>query len=563
MFDALVEAHNDFIKTPVGYAFQAISMEVNIDISALPEVLEKKQLQCIPRIARNSTSPTVPDDDLSYVCGLKPDKGKAYREMLEKLYQDTKLEVIARLIKYLEKRSEEILDNAKNSIPQAEINSAVVRFSCIHNEGDFYISDFPEVREWWKSYYLSKMETVEEICQITGEKTDCIVKPVKQKLKRITGIQPSGAALISFDKTPFQSWGKKSNDNAFVSRDILLKGIQSLDYFLHTPQHRINLGKDASENLIYWSQGNTVELKEIDRDYLTKLSNNPYLPNFKNAKTPTRIEEGASLFFKQISAANKVSNISKLEWKAIKSKPFYLLKLQGNGGRIIVSEWQETTVEQIEENISSFFVSQKYHPAVELIPIWQLAKQIKSHNLTAQLWDLTLLKKPLPNYVGIKILAEFKKGKKPSKSLYKLLGVFMGEKQDTESVAATLGKICFLMHIAQCNKQENYDSSQVIKSFSSLIDSIHKTFPVLYGHFIKVYWPKANKAISELHREYNSFLMEKGVVISSIPKFTDKDKFDFCLGFGYGEAHYTKLNEANKIEYQNKKKPTNNTPEEE
>jgi CRISPR-associated protein Csd1 len=140
------------------------------------------------------------------------------------------------------------------------------------------------------------------------------------KVKGIRGSPPAGANLISFDKDSFTSFGLDQALNAPISFSEDAKITGALNKLIKRG-YRV-------ENAVYlhWT-------RDPDKDPFDLLETPDEAAVAELLQSPLKGKPPGGL------AANK----------------YYLLSLSGNGGRIVVRDWLESTVPEVEANVRDWF----------------------------------------------------------------------------------------------------------------------------------------------------------------------------------------------------------------
>lgn len=195
----------------------------------------------------------------------------------------------------------------------------------------FYIEKFPplmeheEIKTYWRQRLQkerAEQKTEERMCLATGK-----VAPILEVTGKIKGI-PDGLAtgtnLISFDKPSFTSYDFKKAHNAPISFDAEQK-------FRAAIETLIEKGKRDSDVVhIFWTKKPCEEnlldiIDQANEEDVRKLLNVPY-----------------------IGHKGHVDNIED-------PNAFYAMSLSGNGGRIIVRDWLESTVTEVKAKLTKWF----------------------------------------------------------------------------------------------------------------------------------------------------------------------------------------------------------------
>jgi CRISPR-associated protein Csd1 len=163
----------------------------------------------------------------------------------------------------------------------------------------------------------------QRMCIATGELAETL--DTTEKIKGIPGGLATGTNLISFDKDSFCSFGLEQAQNAALSAPAELKIRSALNTLID---------KSRSQGLVF---NNTVHLhwtrepiKEDPFDLLASADKNAVealLKSIQQGQPPVGFEANA----------------------------YYALSLSGNGARIVVRDWLESTVPEVQRHVAEWF----------------------------------------------------------------------------------------------------------------------------------------------------------------------------------------------------------------
>lgn len=114
-----------------------------------------------------------------------------------------------------------------------------------------------EIQEVWDGSYHEGTEQRIGRCLVTGNMAP--VARLHPLLKGVRGAQSSGAALVSFNGSAFESYGKEQGDNAPVSEYAADAYGKALNYLLSDVTHHKILGDTT---MVFWA-----ETEENEEDY--------------------------------------------------------------------------------------------------------------------------------------------------------------------------------------------------------------------------------------------------------------------------------------------------------
>lgn len=166
-------------------------------------------------------------------------------------------------------------------------------------------------------------EREQRICIATGELADTL--DTTEKIKGVPGGLATGTNLISFDKDSFCSFGLEQAQNAALSASAELKIRSALNTLI---------GKSRSQGLVF---NDTIHLhwtrKLVQQDPFDLLT--------------TADAEAISALLKSVKEGRR--------YVGIEANAYYAMSLSGNGARIVVRDWLESTVPEVEQNIADWF----------------------------------------------------------------------------------------------------------------------------------------------------------------------------------------------------------------
>ncbi len=219
-------------------------------------------------------------------------------------------------------------------------------------------------RAWWRGRHASDSgaridPTSSAMCLISGR-----VGPVADTHDKIKGVsslggQASGVALMSFDKSAFQSYGWKKNENSPVSPDRASAYVLALNDLLHLGPHRrgatddklVTTRKDvAGTGFLFWSARPTDDdllalIMEPTEDSVRSL-----LDSVRSGRAPDELDES----------------------------DVFLLAVAGNGGRLVVRHWSHDSLANMRRRIADWFKQLRIadvlaHGAIaDGFPLWRL-----------------------------------------------------------------------------------------------------------------------------------------------------------------------------------------------
>lgn len=161
------------------------------------------------------------------------------------------------------------------------------------------------------------------VCVATGELAETL--DTTEKIKGVPGGLATGTNLISFDKDSFCSFGLEQAQNAALSAPAELKVRSALNTLIE---------KCRTQKLVF---NNTVHLhwtrKPLDYDPFDILANAD--------------EQAVASLLKSVQTGQASA--------AFDANAYYALSLSGNGARVMVRDWLESTVPEVRRHVAEWF----------------------------------------------------------------------------------------------------------------------------------------------------------------------------------------------------------------
>jgi len=186
---------------------------------------------------------------------------------------------------------------------------------------------------WRKKREQPKKETDSQEALMPCFATGILAAPIRThgKIKGIWGGNPTGTALVANDKDAFQSYSLEKSKNAAVSVEAESRYRAALQSLL---KNAVSLG---GVQFIYWTRDKTA------------------LDPVKVLRDPDPFSEDEDIQEGGLLASLKTIREGGSQPQLDESNIFYGCALSGNGGRIVIRDWWETALENIFENIITWF----------------------------------------------------------------------------------------------------------------------------------------------------------------------------------------------------------------
>lgn len=313
-----------------------------------------------------------------------------------------------------------------------------------------YIHDRPSVRGRWERYCADKTDGNENVgyCLVTG-KVGPIAR-IHDNLKGVTGAQPSGAALVSFNLAAFTSYGKEQNINAPVSEEAAFGYVTALNYLLRSKDNRMRI---ADSTTVFWAEGPA----RLEEEAFAELVN-PSQPGAKGSEESSDSEAGpdssSDIARNDQAKMQRDPRATRLVHdvlaKVAEGRPareglsgvdpnvrFCILGLSPNNARVSVRFWYVNSFGALVDQVAQHYADMSIAlPTWETgpFPIWRVIKA------TAPLGDL---KRASPLLAGT-ITRSMLMGTAYPEGLYTALLARIRADQDVNPVQAAMIKACLV-----------------------------------------------------------------------------------------------------------------------
>ena len=126
-------------------------------------------------------------------------------------------------------------------------------------EGQLLIEDTAYIRPFWRRQFEKETEAHEAdaprgLCLVTGESDQPIALTHNPKVQGVPNTQAFGAAIVSFDKDAFASYGFEQSLNASTSTRAATAYCTALNAMLDREDHSIRLGQASC---CFWTRNET------------------------------------------------------------------------------------------------------------------------------------------------------------------------------------------------------------------------------------------------------------------------------------------------------------------
>lgn len=321
-------------------------------IIALKTEALKPQILCVPEMfSRSGKCPPAYFlcDNAKYLMGINiegtnsdiKDRFEDSRKKHLEILKDAESILAKAICKYFEKWDpEKAKDNPKVQEHWEELNDGG---NIIFGMRDHYAQDDEEIQKAWEDYQERIKEGQIGKCLVTGKETE--IARIHRGIKGVPGAQSSGAALVSFNATAFESYGKEQSYNAPVGKYAEFAYTTALNYLLNQKKYTFSLGDSM---VVYWAES---AQETYQRTFFTLIN-----PRTDNQDELKKVFENLE---KNIWVDTEDVQINP-------NQKFYILGLAPNAARLSVRFYYQNTFGKIIKNL------EEHYKRMEIIqPVWE------------------------------------------------------------------------------------------------------------------------------------------------------------------------------------------------
>lgn len=374
----ILSALNDYYQrlvahdsVPVlGYSFEAVSYELLINRHG--ELLQvndlrhregkrivSKSLQVPQSFKRPGTSPRsfFLWDKSAFVLGVKKNKNAKDGESLVELAEKESRAFVNLHLECLEGsddiRMQAVLSFVKNWRPgcfsdpvfSEEMLDANFVFRLDGEQG--FVHECEEAKKI-QSALVAGSEALNGRCLVSGE-----IGPLARlhpSIKNVNGAQSSGASIVSFNQSSFESYGKSQGENSPISESVAFAYTTALNYLLRRDadnRQRLQIG-DAT--VVFWARARDAAHAEAAEGFFAML-NDPPSDEQEAAKLGTLLTD--------ISQGRPLQELDPL---LEPDTQFFVLGLAPNAARLSVRFWYVDSLERLAQHYAQHYFDLRIEP---------------------------------------------------------------------------------------------------------------------------------------------------------------------------------------------------------
>lgn len=350
------------------YSEADVSFEVHLDKDGrvkdiIPYTNEKgktdKRKYIVPKQEKRSSgiSPYFLCDKAEYLFGSAIGLREACREAMSKLCLSVLNNVISesdevKAIRAFVSVNPSELESMLSGIVSADVLDSLKKGGlCVlrYTPTGKLFHQLPNLKSAWEKYFLQsdniQADSDRMTCLITGEQVPhSQIARLHPNIKNVAGAQSSGAAIVSFNKEAFCSYGLEQSYNAPTSQRAADAYGYVLNRFLADPAHKVRLNNTT---VVFWAETHALG----EQEFLANL--------LQEAKTDEKEADDESSIRARIrSAVVRISQGRTFHETFQDLNPetrFYVLGLSPNAARLSVRFWYTGSLGEIGERVWQHF----------------------------------------------------------------------------------------------------------------------------------------------------------------------------------------------------------------
>ena len=238
-----------------------------------------------------------------------------------------------------------------------------------------HVAEDTAIQTAWQRYYDSRTEGKPQICLITGQKT--VPENTHPPIMNVRDAKSSGAALVSFNKPTFCSFGREQNANAPVSKYAAFAYTSALNHLLSEREHVKVIGNTT---VVYWAKSAESQYQDVFAALFDGDSSE--LSNTDLNALMTSV------------AAGKPYDYNGLPLKP--ENDFFILGISPNAARLSVRFFYRRSFGEIVQNLKRHYenieIVSDGRSKFDTVPLWALLRETVNQKSSD--------KSPLPQLAG-------------------------------------------------------------------------------------------------------------------------------------------------------------------
>ncbi|NMA80241.1 MAG: type I-C CRISPR-associated protein Cas8c/Csd1 [Clostridiales bacterium] len=343
-----------------------------VEISQTMELPER-----VPRA--NGIKPNFLCDNSSYVLGIdnkgKPTRTKqcfeSFKDLHNQILLNIKNDYAQALINFL--NSWDVENAQTHPAVQEHLENIIKGANIVFKlDGGRYIHEDEEIKKAWDEYSTKSSDGKIMQCLVTGEEKP--IARIHPAIKGVKGAQSSGASLVSFNKSAYESFGKKDGQgiNSPVSEEIAFAYTTALNHLLSDDANRIYIGDAA---VIFWAISSEKKYQDMASIFVNPSEISESEEEKATQRDPAAIREVRSIFDK-IAKGEPIRDFGE---EFDKDVEFYTLGLSPNAARLSVRFFTRDNflgfIQKSARHYEDMRIERQFSNEFEFVPIWKVLSE--------------------------------------------------------------------------------------------------------------------------------------------------------------------------------------------
>jgi len=404
-----------------------------------------------------------------------------------------------------------------------------------------YLHDDQEIKKLWEMHNTKNEDGFRGQCLATGEITT--ISNVHPRIKNVRDAQSSGAAIVSFNASAYESFGKTQNYNSPLGKYAAFAYTTVLNHMLSSRKQRIQIGDTTT---VFWAESPQGIYPDFTAELLNPSFHEKKEVNKDRYEHDKKTEKLVSDVLLRAKSGMKINNLTD---EIDMQTKFYILGLSPNKARIAIRYFYPDTfgefVEKLAHHYKDMELVKDFNDRPDNIPIWMMLREtvppkskekkvmpllagavmrsIVSGSLyPASLFNAVMIriKNDMDdkdrnihrlNYIRVAMIKAYLLRKtrfKKNKSLKEVLSVSLNEK--STKTEYLLGRLFAILEKAQQDANPNLNKTIKDRYFTSASTTPGVIFPILF-RLVQHYIAKSDygflieRKIREIMDQINEF----------------------------------------------------------
>lgn len=307
-----------------------------------------------------------------------------------------------------------------------------------------YMLDKAIVKEAWENYRNRGGEDAQSLgrCLVTGNQAP--IARLHPSIKGIAGAQSSGASLVSFNATAFESYGHEQSDstgqglNSPVSELAAFKYTTALNHLISDKNHTQRL---SDMTMVYWAEDAESGYQDAAKDMMFGDEDDISLEDLK--EFAKKLRNGEAVPYER--------SILKGDTR------FYVLGITPNAARLAVSFFRENSFSHMIDNLV------KHYDDLDIVkPVFAENQKITLWSLLYETVNKNSKDKKAPNPVISALLNSILEGTEYPAGLFESVMLRICAEHDINWRKAAIIK-AYLLRFYRRNKDKYEDMKEVLR----------------------------------------------------------------------------------------------------